>query len=293
LNTSTGTPGWGTHAPTWSQSAWIHAIRLAPPWLRRPLQRHFREVHQKRWTAPLDIVVRGLRFRSHFNDNTPEYKLLFQGRRLNGWHLRKLRPYFRTGGTFVDIGANFGFFSLNAAKTMGDRCRVVAIEPNCTMVNRLRENIRLNGLNSIIVRDIAIGAAHGLAESQRDAASHGRRGYGPADVATTTDQSVSMMPLLSVLRDAGIEKIDVLKIDIEGYEDQALMPFFTDAPESLWPQIIAIEDSHRDRWNTNVIDRLVAIGYRVTARGRVDHVLRREPASAAAKTGSAGVSGRC
>lgn len=159
---------------------------------------------------------------------------------------------------------------------MGDYCKVIAIEPNPTMANRLRENIRLNGLDCIIVREVAVGEAHGLAADQFGAGDHGLRGYGRVEASTAIDQPISMLPLLSIVRDAGIDRIDVLKIDIEGYEDQALKPFFNDAPQGLWPHIVAIEDSHRSRWESNVIDRLLSTGYRTVARGRVDHILRRE-----------------
>lgn len=48
-------------------------------------------------------------------------------------------------------------------------------------------------------------------------------------------------PLLSILQEQGVKKIDMLKIDIEGAEALALNPFFLDAPRSLFPQVVFIE----------------------------------------------------
>jgi tRNA G37 N-methylase Trm5 len=145
-----------------------------------------------------------LKFRCHFKDNTPEYKLVFQGRRYDNWHLRKLRPFLRANGTFIDVGANFGFFALNAAKAMGNRCKVIAIEPNGTMANRLRENIRLNGFDCITVREVAVGETHGFASGRFGAGDHGLRGYGRVEASALVDQPILMLPLLSIVRDAGI-----------------------------------------------------------------------------------------
>ena len=268
---------WLEHAPTTAQSAWMNAIRHSPPWLRRPLVRHFRARHEHSWTAPLDIAVRNVRFRCHFKDNTPEHKLLFQGRRLDHWQLSKLRPLLRAGATFIAIGANFGFFALNACRMMGDQGRVLAIEPNPLMAARLRENIALNGFKSIVVHEVAIGDRIGFARPHSTIADHGSAGYGAVDPAAQheTPGSTGMMPLIDIVEAAGITRIDALKIDIEGFEYEALSPYFKTAPERLFPHLIVIEESNSERWGGNVIELLVGHGYEVRARGRVDVILHR------------------
>jgi hypothetical protein len=87
--------------------------------------------------------------------------------------------------------------------------------------------------------------------------------------------------LLSVLREAGIDRIDALKIDVEGMEDKILLPFFRDAPPSLWPSLLQIEDRRVD-WPIDVIAALTANGYAESSRSRTDMMLRRahDPESA-------------
>ena len=81
-------------------------------------------------------------------------------------------------------------------------------------------------------------------------------------------------PLISVLREAGISSIDVLKIDVEGAEDVVLVPFFRDAPRELLPELVLIEDT-RGFWQTDVFALLEQHGYTVVARNRQNVAYRR------------------
>ncbi len=57
---------------------------------------------------------------------------------------------------------------------------------------------------------------------------------------------------------AGFERIDAMKMDIEGFEDRVLPPFFETAPRSLWPRLLILE-----AWTGAIRDLCVARGYRV------------------------------
>ncbi len=46
-----------------------------------------------------------------------------------------------------------------------------------------------------------------------------------------------------------------MKIDIEGFEDQALFPFFDEAPEKLWPRCIVIEPNSKS-WKRDILKHL-------------------------------------
>lgn len=109
-------PSWGTYKPTMAASVWVAAIRHAPPMIRRRLQSLGWLKPEIR--SPIDIVVRNVKFRAHLSGNTPEHKLVFQGRRLDRWHLSYMRPRLADGACFVDVGANFGYFTLVAAQML-------------------------------------------------------------------------------------------------------------------------------------------------------------------------------
>ena len=56
------------------------------------------------------------------------------------------------------------------------------------------------------------------------------------------------MRLQRILDDAGVDHVDALKIDVEGFEDRVLTGFFKDAPQSLWPRAVVIEHLSRNEW---------------------------------------------
>jgi hypothetical protein len=79
--------------------------------------------------------------------------------------------------------------------------------------------------------------------------------------------------LQRVIEDAGVARVDALKIDIEGFEDRALIPFFKDAPQSLWPRVVVIEHLSRNEWLEDCIADMRARGYAETGKTRSNTLL--------------------
>jgi len=79
---------------------------------------------------------------------------------------------------------------------------------------------------------------------------------------------IKIIPLSELLKKEGITKVDVLKIDIEGFEDRALFPYFKTLDKKLYPRLILMEDSSQTYWERNIFEWLLANGYRVLARTR-------------------------
>ena len=73
--------------------------------------------------------------------------------------------------------------------------------------------------------------------------------------------------LTGILAEAGVSAIDALKIDVEGAEDIALGPFLRDAPQSLLPRLIVIEDTSGN-WTLDLFAMLARRGYTELARSR-------------------------
>ena len=66
-----------------------------------------------------------------------------------------------------------------------------------------------------------------------------------------------------------IDYITNLKIDVEGYEDRALKPFFEAAPETLFPKNIVIEYTSQHEWeDKDFINYLMKKGYRLKMKTR-------------------------
>jgi FkbM family methyltransferase len=123
----------------------------------------------------------------------------------------------RPGMTFVDVGANIGYFTLLAASRVGPAGRVLSFEPTPRVCQRLRENIQLNNLSNVVTVQKAIADQAGKArffQSSEDPEENSlfrhETGADPVDVdiATLDDE----------LWKHNIREVDLLKIDAEGAE---------------------------------------------------------------------------
>lgn len=228
----------------------------------------------RRWKAlapgPIDVERRGIKYRLDIERNTTDEKVLTSSRFYDKKELLFLRGEPNAERScFVDVGANTGYYSLHLAR-MGYR-RVIAIEPNPPTVALLRQNIDVNDLASVIeVVPTCVGepgevpfyCSGGLGSASRLAAS-------PEDAAI----AVTSQPLEDILTQRRVRAIDAMKIDIEGFEDRALIPFFTDAPASLWPGRVVIEDCHSAVWQQDVVRFMCERGYTVVGRTRGNALL--------------------
>jgi hypothetical protein len=82
--------------------------------------------------------------------------------------------------------------------------------------------------------------------------------------------------LLALVESEHYERIDAIKLDVEGAEDLILEPFLRDAPPSLWPGFIIIEDS-RLRWQSDLAGLLKRSGYRLVRQTRMNMLFERDP----------------
>ncbi|GAA3273132.1 FkbM family methyltransferase [Dactylosporangium vinaceum] len=132
------------------------------------------------------------------------------------------------GQTFVDIGANIGYFTVLATQRTGLGGKVIAFEANPTTAGILRDNLAVNWLteHNVVVHNQAAYSAnttikfHASAKWVGDSSIQHRPDH-VNRVDEVTSMEVPAVRLDDALRDAGV--IDVLKIDIEGGEYHAFM----------------------------------------------------------------------
>ena len=175
---------------------------------------------------------------------------------------------------FIDIGANIGFYSQNIAATFNNTkfSKIIAIEPNPVLVRRIEDNITLlettipNIKNRVIIENCAVGS------SKEDIYLDLNEGYGNARVKSKKSNTaipIKMLSLLEIIKKNKIEYITSLKIDVEGYEDKALKPFFENAPSELFPQNIVIEYTSQSEWeDKKFIKYLLEKGYKEVIKTR-------------------------
>jgi FkbM family methyltransferase len=125
-------------------------------------------------------------------------------------------------GTFVDVGANIGKYTIMLGKQIGDRGRVVSIEPHPECYEVLKLNIELNGLENVS----ALNRACWNESAELDL-------YTASGLSTSGSHSVKKRVshrsirarcarLDDVLRDLRVDTADFIKIDVEGAEAEVL-----------------------------------------------------------------------
>jgi len=125
----------------------------------------------------------------------------------------------KPGAVVVDIGAQFGYFSLLAARQVGVEGRVFAFEPSISNFKLLSDNIRLNKYENITPFQKAVGEKLSTVTLfiYRDSDSHGM--YQRPQTPVKESVEVECIALDQFLK---VETVDCVKMDIEGHEPYAL-----------------------------------------------------------------------
>jgi FkbM family methyltransferase len=226
----------GHFAPTVSQRALIALVRNS--FLNRgDFRRYFAHLLNLVRASPIDTQFRGGRFRLHYQDNLAECGILLSPR-YNADELEFLIEGTPPGGIFVDLGANVGLYAIPLAVRVGPAGKIIAIDPGAEALRRLRFNIAASELANVIVYPCAVGDGEYRADLFLP-----REDIALSRVVRAEGGAVAVRPLLDLLAEAGVTRIDTMKVDVEGFEDKAVPPFFRNAGRDLWPRRICLEPS--------------------------------------------------
>ena len=123
--------------------------------------------------------------------------------------------------TFIDVRANWSYFTLLAVHLIGTRGRVASLEPDPRLFPKLQDNVTRNNLQHVTVLPIAAAAEPGtllLAGYNEADGNFGLSRVVSHDMANAQAFSVEARPLDAVFDSHGVTNIDLLKMDIEGAE---------------------------------------------------------------------------
>jgi FkbM family methyltransferase len=166
-----------------------------------------------------------------------------------------MKGYLRTGMNVVDVGANIGTHAILAAQLVSPSGKVLAFEAHPHTAAVLHENLQLNQITNVEVRQQCVSDHLGLSEFNIgvDSAKNSMVRKGARAVEMPTDKLDNLIP-----QDF---RIDLLKIDVEGADYFVLMG----AVEILAgrpPPVIVLEASENQR---EISALLSACGYRLYA----------------------------
>jgi len=124
--------------------------------------------------------------------------------------------YLREGDIVIDVGANIGTLTLLSASLTKEEGKVYSFEPNSRTYKYLLKNIKLNGFNNVETFCMALGdktAIAELADLRSDDMNH---------ILSHKSENIRTIKIklskLDNLLTSSIKRINLLKIDTEGYE---------------------------------------------------------------------------
>jgi FkbM family methyltransferase len=160
-------------------------------------------------------------------------------------HVRRaIEERLPQGGTFVDAGANIGFYSVLAAQLVGVGGQVVAFEMMPDTAAILRHHVALNCPDRVEIVEHALSDRSG--EMVTASVEPGKHGQASIVASATPDGRVAV-EVATVTLDAALAHvgpIDVLKMDLEGAEHLALKGA---AAVLARTACVVFESNHHDR----------------------------------------------
>ena len=176
-----------------------------------------------------------------------------------------MQDVLQPGMGVADIGANIGYYTLLAARQVGETGHVYAFEPDPRNVPLLQENVVLNQMKDrVTVIPQAVADQSGTQELHLDERTN---------VSSFTDRrnTVDTVPVECVsLRDfSHMDDIDILRMDAEGYECKIIdgvLPYLAEhnRPFSIMLEVHT-EAYDNDEFNFDrILERLFALGFATT-----------------------------
>ncbi len=269
----------GAHAPSARMrrllSATSHAGRR---WLVERYALFMRGLGVRRLRQrPLDVDVEplGAKMRLYPFNNAIEKRLLFTPQYFEREERDYLTSRITSDFVFLDLGANVGPMSLFVAGQAGPRARVLAVEPQPIVYERLVYNLRQNPAVMVKALNCALADIDGEVNLF----------VNPFNLSETSMRVVNVegggevlrapaKSLATIVREEGFERIDAVKIDVEGAEDLVLEPYLNAEPPEYWPRVIILAYTP-ERWDVDLCGLLKNSGYVRVLRTRANVIYER------------------
>jgi FkbM family methyltransferase len=186
-----------------------------------------------------------------------------------------VKSILRSGMTFIDVGANWGYFTLLAASLVGKGGRVLSLEPDPRLFPILGENVARSELGQVTVLPIAAATERGMLtlagydESQEN--------FGLSKLVTVESETkqtfqVKADSLDNILDYCRVDSVDLLKMDIEGAENFAIaglkQSLLARRVKRLLLELHPVELAEHGSSAADVINSLHQAGYRAWT---IDH----------------------
>jgi FkbM family methyltransferase len=209
--------------------------------------------------ATVTSTLDGNRFHVSF-DHLLEWRLFAWGH-YEGHVRAELVSRVSAGDTCIDVGANIGVHAVALARAVGPTGRVVAIEADPAVADRLDANVLLNGLENVRVVRAAAHATSGLTLGLNTTPPSSRsHAQGSLLRLGHLTGSVVAVPTLKV-DDLGLRDVRLVKVDVEGAEWDVLQGALTTLERDHPTIVFEFNRSYSPRPFDDYRALLAAVGY--------------------------------
>ena len=168
------------------------------------------------------------------------------------------------GDVAFDIGSNLGVVAVTMAQCVGPTGKVHAFEPAPRILGYLAETLVANPSLPIMLHGFALGDRAGELTLFTPPGNAGNASLASRHPGADDGVTVEVKTLSQFVEDHGIDRIDFIKIDVEGFESQVLAGG-ADAIASMKPKFLAFEEHglFRSDQIPESIASLMQLGYRI------------------------------
>jgi FkbM family methyltransferase len=244
--------------------------KRVPGSIRKLVKRYIRKIYGD---TVIDHTDHGIRLRCYPFQNVHDMSFatgqLFRKEEAKFEHINK---NINKIDYFIDVGANTGTICIPLAVMYPDK-KIFALEPNPEAFARLRFNYSLNNAPNLTLVNAGLGDAPGR---KKLFVAGNIGGSSMHEKANTRAVDVDMMTIDQFCEEKSIENGLALKIDVEGYEDRVIMPFFDKRSRDQWPGLVILEHIHKHLWERDCIEFMLQHDYELVHSDGSDSILRRK-----------------
>ncbi len=164
--------------------------------------------------------------------------------------LHIIKNILSEGNTFVDVGANIGLMTVFASLMVGKKGRIISFEANPDTKKILEYNLSLNNISNVTTSGYALGSAAG--EGKIYANLHINRGSASLMKSESSSANYPVTIIrLDQYKEMDLSEIHLIKIDVEGYELEALKGSEEFLKKTNAPMLIIECSKARENYNSN------------------------------------------
>lgn len=188
--------------------------------------------------------------------------------------LQETRGYIHPGSVIIDAGANIGNHSVYYARIC-KAARVFSFEPQEEIYNILKTNIELNGINDIVTPyKYALGehntrASVDFRDDHKITSRVAQTNHGGTYLKEAEDGNFEMRTLDELFLNS-LDKLDYIKMDIQGFEEKAVKGG-RELIKKFKP-IIQLECMTNEEYNTVLLPLMTDLGYETKHRMSIDYI---------------------